>query len=403
MMDKECISQLADEHGTPFYLVECESLMRQYEELKESLPEDSAIAYATKANYTPSVVRTFRDLGMHFDVFSPGELNLLMRNGCDPGRVIYTSVAEQEEEFMFGLKNGVSRFVLGSINGIKNFGEAVEREGVGEVEVLLRIQPVTNVDAAVSTSGVESKFGTVFSGEKDSVGNALKTIDERDLDFAGFHFHLGSQIKSPDPYVRAINETFDFAWSHDIDVRVLDIGGGFPVSYGFDVPPIEKFGAEIGKAIEKWREKLGGFELIVEPGRFLTADSTVLVVKVVNEKEMYGKRVLIVNGSEDMVSVDRHDMRIEIGAITDSTKPVEAAIAGNLCHSLDWIVKEPIELPGVGLEDLLVFEKTGAYVMNHNIPYNLRKVPKVLTVSEGEVEEEEHPFSTVGKIKAVYG
>ncbi|KXB00289.1 hypothetical protein AKJ41_04180, partial [candidate division MSBL1 archaeon SCGC-AAA259O05] len=146
----------------------------------------------------------------------------------------------------------------------------------------------------------------------------------------------------------------------------------------------------------------GDFELTVEPGRFLTADSTVLVVRVVNEKEMYGRKVLIVDGSEDMVSVDRHEMRIEIEEITHSNEPVAASIAGNLCHSLDWIVKEPIELSGVEPGDLLVFEKEGAYVMNHNMPYNLRRVPKVLTVGEGEVKEEEHPFSTIGKIRVAY-
>lgn len=399
MMDEETILQLADEHGTPFYLVECEDLVRQYEELKESLPNNSTIAYATKANYTPSVVRTFRDLGTHFDVFSPGELSLLTKNGCDPGNVVYTSVAEQVEEFIFCLRNGVRRFVLGSINGINNYGEATDREGVGEAEILLRIQPVTNVDAAVSTSGFGSKFGTVFSKEKDSVENALKAISERDLDLAGFHFHLGSQIKSPEPYVRAINETLDFSLSHDIELRVLDIGGGFPVNYWIDVPSIEKFGNEIGKAVGGWRRKLGDFEVMVEPGRFLTANSTVLVVKVVNEKEMYGRKVLIVDGSEDMVSVDRHDVRLEIKGITDSSEPVTAAIAGNLCHSLDWIVKEPIEFQGVKLGDLLVFQKVGAYVMNHNIPYNLRRVPKVLTVRDGEVKEEEHPFSTIDEIK----
>lgn len=377
-------------------------MRNQYYRIKDSFPSGTKIAYAVKANYVSSVIRTFDDLESHFDVFSPGELRLLKMNNCDLKRVVYTSVAETKREFKYALENGVRRFVLGSIKGIRCFNEALESSRAENPNLLLRIQPLSEVEAFVSTSGQKSKFGTVPSGKGDSVEHAMRELENLDLDLAGFHFHLGSQVEGPEYYESAIHKTLEIADSFDIEIEVLDIGGGYPVEYTPDVEPIETYGEGISKAVKQCREKFGDFELVLEPGRFLVGDSTIFVSSVVNVKEMYGRRVVILDGSSDMVTIDRHEVPLNLGIFPEREGSVKTAIAGNFCHSADWISEKPREVPEVKLGDLFLFYKSGSYVMNHNIPYNMRKIPNVVSVDGDRLKSEDHPFQLIQKVGGAY-
>lgn len=402
MFEHERVEKIADSYGTPFYLISTEKLVQKFEEIKSSFPKNTTIAYATKANYTPSVIQTFQELGTNFDVFSPGELQLLRKNGSDLEKVIYTSVAETEREFEFALGQGVRRFVLGSINAIINFGSVASRLGIEDFEVMVRIQPLSEVKATVSTSGKKSKFGFTLEGEGDTLGNSLEQLDKNDLELNGLHFHLGSQVMEPDQYVNAIEKTLDLAEKKNMEIDVLDIGGGYPVRYTSEIEPIEVFGEKIGNLVEERRKKLNDFELVLEPGRFLTAQAAVLVTRVVNLKKLYGRKVIIVDASEDMISIERHGFSKRIEAITGKDSRMRASIAGNLCHSGDWIVEEPKEFPEVDLGDLLVFKDMGAYLINHNITYNLRKIPGVFVVDDGELVKGKHPFEFIEEINSIY-
>ncbi len=399
----EIIKRASKTYGTPLYLVDIDRLVEQFNLIKSSFPKNTKIAYAMKANYTQTILKKLQDLGAYFDVFSPGELKLLEISKCKSDRVTYTSVAETEKEFVYALNKGVKRFVLGSINGISNFSKALDKaEKSKNMEVLLRTQPIEQVKAAVSTSGKESKFGVLFSKDKDSVDNALKKIKELDLDFAGFHFHLGSKIESPHFYIEAINKVLNFANTNNINMKILDIGGGYPVDPHDKEKPVKRFGKEIDKEVKKWRNKLGDFELAIEPGRSLASKTTMLVVSAVNIKEMYGEKTIIVDGSEDMVKINRHETETYPEVISKSENLVKSKIAGNLCHSEDWLVKTPKEMPNMKIGDLIIFKNLGAYFISHNLPYNLRKIPKIISHQKDKMKKEKHPFQLIEEINQIY-
>lgn len=394
-MKKSEICDLAEKYGTPFYLMEKKKLKSQYDKLKRAFPENTKIAYATKANYSETVINTFKNIGTHFDVFSSGELDHLADCGCDPRKFIYTSVSETKDEFEYALRKGVRTFVLGSMNGIKRFTEAAEENGVENSEIMLRTQPLESVSAAVSTSGKQSKFGLVFGGEGDSVSNGVRKIRAGNFELSGFHCHLGSQMADPESYVSAIRKMLSYASENLPNINILDIGGGYPAPYNEEVPEIDEFGEKISKELSRWREKLGNIKLLVEPGRFLTSTAGTLVSSIVNVKRMYGRKVLVLDVSEDMVKVERHGETTKPKIITESDKQVETSIAGNLCHSMDWISEESKMLPDAELGEIVTFENLGAYQINHNIPYNLRNMPKILTVSVGKIVEDRHPFTII--------
>ncbi|MFP4005444.1 MAG: hypothetical protein ACLFUR_01845, partial [Candidatus Hadarchaeia archaeon] len=142
--------------------------------------------------------------------------------------------------------------------------------------------------------------------------------------------------------------------------------------------------------------------LVLEPGRFLVGDSTIFVSSVVNVKEMYGRRVVILDGSSDMVTIDRHEVPLNLGIFPEREGSVKTAIAGNFCHSADWISEKPREVPEVKLGDLFLFYKSGSYVMNHNIPYNMRKIPNVVSVDGDRLKSEDHPFQLIQKVGGAY-
>jgi len=115
-----------------------------------------------------------------------------------------------------------------------------------------------------------------------------------------------------------------------------------------------------------------------------------LVTKVVNIKELYGRKIIIIDAGDDMIMVKRHHVEPKISVLPSSEREEKYLIAGNLCHSADWIIEKPVTISEVKPGDLIIFENVGAYIMNHNLPYGLRRKPKVLVIREGEIVEEEH-------------
>ena len=383
-------------HPTPFYIIKPEIVKEYLGRIRKSFPENTIIAYATKANYSPSIIKLFNDLGLHFDTFTVGEVKHLLNCGVDAEKIMYTSVTETKEEFEFVLSRGVRFFVIGSLNGLYNLKKVTAREKI-DVDILLRVQPVEHVKAGTSTSGMKSKFGILFDDGSDSVRNILPKIREH-LNFKGFHFHLGTQVADPSFYVKAIDRILEYVQKNEIGIEILDIGGGYPFQYHEEVPPIEKFGKAISESIEAWRRVLNDFKLIIEPGRFLVAGSAMLVTKVVNIKELYGRKIIIIDAGDDMVMVKRHHVEPKISVLSSSEREEKYLIAGNLCHSADWIVEKEIYLPRVRPGDILIFENVGAYVINHNLAYGLRRTPGIFVMKEDEIIEERHPFEIIRDI-----
>lgn len=385
------IKNIAHRYNTPFYLIDPLSAKKSFFEIKNSFPSHTVIAYATKANYSASIIALFKTLKLYFDVFTQGELDLLLRLGIEPEKIIYTSVSETKEEFEFAVSKGVRFFVIGSLQGFYNLNAVVKRK-TKKADILLRIQPIKRVVAGTSTSGIKSKFGMTFTQSINILNMLSKT---KELCFKGFHFHLGTQIMSPEFYVKAINKTLEFVKGREIEIEILDIGGGYPFPYTPEIPKIYEFGKKIRKLIEKWRKEIGRFILFIEPGRALVANTTVLVTKVVNIKELYRRKIIIIDASDEMISVKRHKIEKNIKILSFSKEAEKYSIAGNLCHSADWIIENPVKLPKVKINDLIVFENVGAYVINHNIPYGLRKKPKILVLKNHTLIEEKHPFDLI--------
>ena len=292
---------LAEKYGTPYFLVDEATLRRKVGEMEQAFTDFKGVfrvAYSIKANFNPSVIKTFVSEGIMFDLTATSELYFLQKCGGSADSVMYTSITETLTEYETVLKMGVEEVVVASYNGLNNLIEAAARTGK-EPKVLIRVNPEVHVHAELRGSMGHGKFGLQFNGGgQDSALSVLKKVlATPSLRFEGFHFHLGSQIEDPACYAEAIEKLESFVLEArrelgQFEVKMLDIGGGMPASYGRRVPTPKEVGAKIVGQLNSLAESLGGkFTLVAESGRFLSAESTVLVVADRQREEVRREQV----------------------------------------------------------------------------------------------------------------
>ena len=383
--------RLAEEYGTPYFLIDEATLKSKVGEIEQAFSEYKGtfrVAYSVKANFNPSVIRAFTDEGIVFDVTAPTELQFALRCGGSPDDVIYTSITETRAEYEEVLGLGVRRIVVASRNGLDNLTEAAARAGV-KVKTMIRVNPEVHVHAELRGSMGHGKFGLQFNGgSPDSALSVLRRIlNTAWLEFEGFHFHLGSQIEDPQCYAEAIEKLEAFILGArkqlgTFEVNTLDIGGGLPVSYGKKVPTPREFSARIVSQLNSLVESLAcRFTLVAESGRFLTAESTVLVARVVNTKSFGDKRYVYVDAGYHVLldaALLRHEYPVEVvpGGKQSTQKTV---LVGRLCDPLDvFPTSSRSKLGGAEAGKLIVFSDVGAYSIVMNMPFHSQPRPYVL-------------------------
>jgi diaminopimelate decarboxylase len=205
------------------------------------------------------------------------------------------------------------------------------------------------------------------------------------LRFAGVHIHIGSQITSPKPFVEAVRRTLAFIDSVRYaghPVESLNIGGGLGIIYRKEKPQTaQQFAKAVLPLIQRHREK-AGLRVILEPGRFISGNSGILVTQVLYEKRSRGKSFVIVNAAmNDLIRPSFYGAHHEIVPVTKRpghSRTERADVVGPICESGDFLAKDR-RLPRLRVGELLAVMSCGAYgfVMSSN--YNSRpRLPEVV-------------------------
>ena len=388
--DRELFS-LAEKYGTPYFLMDEATLRKKVSEMEQAFAEFKGryrVAYSVKANFNPSVIRTFATEGILFDLTAPSELVFILRSGGTAGNVIYTSITETAAEYEEVLKMGVRKVVVASHNGLVNLAEAAAKVNV-TVMTMVRVNPEVHVHAELRGSLGHGKFGLQFhGGGDDSAFNVLKkTLTAPQLQFEGFHFHLGSQIEDPACYAEAIEKLEAFILDArkelgEFHVRTLDIGGGLPAPYGRRVPTPKEMASKIVGQLNSLIESIGDrFTLVSESGRYLTAESTVLVSRVVNTKSFGESKYVYLDAGYHVLldsALLRHEYPVEV---VPGGKPSlqKVVLVGRLCDPLDvFPTSGRSKLGGAEVGKLVMFRDVGAYSLVMNMPFHSQPRPFVL-------------------------
>ena len=389
------IQNLAERYGTPAYVVDEETLRKKLSILEAAyrgFQGQAIAAYSMKANFNPSIIRVFMSEGILFDITSIGEIEFYLRLGGNPENIIYTSITEEEEEFRIILSKGVNRVVLSSHNGLVNLIRSSKSLGL-TTSVLIRINPEVGVKAGVRASYKNGKFGVPINGSTVDSATSLfgKIFESENLELEGVHFHLGSQIEDTSCFVPALEKVENFILKMkgehpELRLKILDIGGGTPVDYGRSVPSPREIALPIISKLNSMVKTLGAdFTLIIESGRFLAAESSVLITRVVNSKVYEASKFIIVDAGYhlllDAALLHQAYPQEIIPASTEEFggEHMKINVVGRLCDALDIFPSEStLSLGGVQDGKLLVFRNTGAYSLVFNMPFHCQIKPTVL-------------------------
>jgi diaminopimelate decarboxylase len=214
--------------------------------------------------------------------------------------------------------------------------------------------------------------------------------------FGGFHFHLGSQIEDPSAYVQAFEKLRGFLRKArkeaEFELKFLDIGGGTPVNYGIKVPTPEEIGKQNVERMNELVNEIGKpFELVVESGRFLSAESTVLVSKIVNEKSYNNRKIIYLDtGYHQLLDIAllQQIYPMEVIPSNDEVNGMEEKpmVAGRLCDSMDMFQVGPeSKLSEAEIGKLVIIKNVGAYSIVFNMPFHSQVKPAVIyRTDEGE-------------------
>lgn len=382
---------LAEKFGTPYFLIDEAALRRTVSELEQAYQDFKGpfrVAYSIKANYNPTVIKTFVSEGIMFDLTASNELYFLLKCGGSSENVIYTSITETMAEYEQVMKLGVRKIVVSSYNGLLNLIEARARVG-DDVEVLIRVNPEVSVKAELRFSMKHGKFGVPLdSADEDSAMSLLrKILSTPGMSFEGFHFHLGSQIEDPSCFAVALEKLESFVLGArrelgSFPIRTIDMGGGLPAPYGRNVPTASDFSSQVLGQLNSMIESLGDkFTLIVESGRFLSAESAIMVSRIVNVKKFDETKYVYVDaGYHNLLdsALLKHEYPVEV-IPGGSSSPRKAVLSGRLCDALDiFPTSSRSKLGGAEPGKLVVFRDVGAYSFVIGSQFHCQPKPYIL-------------------------
>ena len=376
-MNAKTLLSLAKKHGTPLFVVDHAELRKNYRLFRKHFPRVQ-IYYAVKVNSDPAIVKTFYDLGGSFDVASMQEFHTVYEN-------IKSLPAKARQDFIWDkviYANPIKP--VETLQELDRYKPLVTYDNHEEVKKIAKHAPhaglalrlrVPNTGSMVELS---SKFGALPGEAVDLITFA----HEQGLVVEGLSFHVGSQCTNPQNFIQAIHLSagvFAEAKSRGFNLKLLDIGGGFPAAYDATVPKFSALAKKINHELDRLFPP--EIEILAEPGRFLVASAGNAVSKIIgkairNEKMSY--------------YVDDGVYHTYSGVIFDHCTyhlqsfkkgPTQiCAVFGPTCDALDTISLAE-QLPELEIGDYLYSENIGAYSAASSTHFNGFPPAKVVHVN----------------------
>jgi diaminopimelate decarboxylase len=366
---------LAEVYGTPLYVYDEATIRARYTALRDAIAyERTDICYSCKANGNPEILALLRNLGAAgVDAVSFGEVRLALAAGFTPAQVSLTNPSLSSED-MERLQAAGVRLKVDSLSQLRGW------RSVGAGEVWLRINPGRGFGhhAHVVTAGPHSKFG-IYLDELDEAKDAAGRV-------AGLHLHAGCGALEARTFLDAAEPLFRVAPRFP-DLTGLNLGGGLGVPYRPGEAPLDvcELGAGLTERFERLREAHGGeLTLVLEPGRYLVAESGYLLTRVNAMKRSSERRFVIVDtGFNHLIRPILYDAYHEVvNASSPDGEPERVWVGGNVCESGDLLTDErSIPRPREG--DLLALLDVGAYGYSMASHYTGAALPAEVMVSDG--------------------
>jgi diaminopimelate decarboxylase len=380
---KVSLERLARLYGTPLYVYSADQIAERYALFDEALAgREHLICYAVKANSTLAILRLLAGLGAGFDIVSGGELERVFKAAPEAvGRVVFSGVGKTAAEIDLALDPALGAGILAF--NVESEAELALLAGRAKklktrARFSLRVNPDVFADTHpyISTGLREHKFGIDIRRApeiyKGAAGNKW-------LEAHGVSVHIGSQIRSAEPFGAAIvrvRKLVDRLKREGIALHTIDAGGGLGIDY-HDSFPGAKFDAEV--KVREYAQALAGAlgdfdgRLLIEPGRFLVAQAGALLARVLQVKRN-GKKTFVITDAamNDLIRPALYQAHHEIVPVrprAGKTRIVD--VVGPVCETGDFFARDR-KLRPVEAGDLVALLDAGAYGMAQSSNYNTR-------------------------------
>ncbi|THA59965.1 diaminopimelate decarboxylase [Streptomyces sp. A0958] len=380
---------LARRFGTPAYVYDGDALARQITGLREALHPDLEIFFSLKSNPNPAVYGILHAHGARAEVSSLAELTTVLAAGTAPRDILFLGPGKSERELAACIDNGLYAIVCESFQELADIDRLAAERDVRQ-RVMLRVNPAYSASGSRLTMGGKPRQ---FGIDEAAVLEAGDLVARHpNVDLAGIQAYLGTRILDADvvvgntTYILDLSERVSAALGIRLDV--VDVGGGLGVPYfdGEEEFDLKALQAELNPLLDTFRAAHPGTRLIMESGRYLTADAGTYVVGVRYTKESMGERFAVTDGG-----THHHMAAVGIGSFVKRNFPIELlahgdgdgrgrgdshgdsggvaepeagtgrwTVTGPLCTPNDTIGKK-VALPALNPGDLLGVRRSGAY------------------------------------------
>ncbi len=333
---------------------------------------NSRVFYAFKANPAPEVAELIASLGLGFEIASEGELRVLKELGIGPERIITSNPVKSFKFLREAAQYGVEYYSFDSID---------------EVDKLTSLVPGAKayIRLSVPNEGSDWPLSRKFGVEIDEALKILDYAKQKGLNVVGITFHVGSQCTNKYSWNTALfkaRELWEMAGNMGIEMKMINIGGGYPINYTRGVVGVEAIEQNIDQLVGEYFP--AGTEVFIEPGRAVVGDAGVFLASVIGKAQRRQERWLsidvgVFNGMMESVGGIKYTYVTEIKGSRPEGKKLNYVVAGPSCDSFDVIQKEvPLYEPEIG--DLMMILAAGAYTTSYASEFNGFSIPRTILI-----------------------
>lgn len=349
----------ASRFDRPTLVVDAKAVAAKYRALARGLGR-ARIHYAVKANPAAGILERLVQEGANFDAASRAEIEMCLAAGAAAGRITFGNTIKRPADIAFAHSIGITHFAADAREELDKLAEFAPG-----AKVCLRLI----VEASEADWPLSRKFGC-------TPDKALKLMDyaaTRGLQVEGLSFHVGSQTREPRMWAGTLDQVAR-VWKQAEDagheLHLLNIGGGFPASYGTEMLPAEDYAAAVMELVNERFGEVPG--IMAEPGRGLVAEAgaiaaEVLLVSRKHDDDLHRWVYLDIGMFSGLAETMDEAIRYRITTDRDHETTGPCILAGPSCDSADVLYeRKPYQLP-LGLKggDRVVIHSCGAYTSTY--------------------------------------
>jgi ornithine decarboxylase len=369
---------LAKKHGTPLVVIDHDIIRKNYAEFRKHLPKVQCY-FAVKANAEPAIIRTLYRAGASFDVASMPEFMMVYEN-------IKHLPAKQQQDFIWDkIIYANPTKPKETLLALDQYKPLVTYDNTAELKKIRQYAPHAGVvlRLGVANTGSQCELSNKFGCQPGEAVDLILEAFKLGLVVEGLSFHVGSQCTNFQNFVQALNAAaavMKESRERGHEIKILDMGGGFPAPYNKHVKPFRELARVINAEIDRLFDK--NIQILAEPGRFLVATAATSIARIIGKAVRDGKPCYYIDDSvyHTFSGIIFDHCQYHLRSLRKGKAEI-SAVFGQTCDGLDVISQSEL-LPDLEIEDLVYSENIGAYSNASATWFNGFPPAKVIHVNE---------------------